>query len=311
MEKFKHLSHMFNVRTKRKKYENFIVNAIYNRVGNSELMPVTQQYVKSKKDNRYYLLDLYFPQINYGVEVDELQHKGTLHEIADEERENAIKEAIFCTEKRVQIYPKTGEDKSVEENILPYEKIEAQINECVAEIQELIKKTEEASGKKLKWLSNDERKAQVWEKGVISINDNVSYRGIQEIAQLLGYVEHGHCGKRIADNYYIWVPHLAVEDVNGKQLSKKGWTNILTNDREGLIEIDVNNKLKKPDVDFEPTLHRVVFMKMRDKFGKECCEFIGVFKPEECIPKNADGYVERRYKRIATEIQIDLLKKKY
>ena len=152
-------------------------------------------------------------------------------------------------------------------------------------------------------------KKQVWKKGVISINDNVNYRGIQEIAKLLGYEEYGHCGKRIADNYYLWVPHLAVEDVNGEPLSKKGWCNRLTNDREGLIEIDVNNNLKKPDVDFESTVHRVVFLKMRDKFGQECCKFIGVFKPEECIPKNADGYVERRYKRIATEVQIDQLKK--
>lgn len=90
MDKFEHLSCMFNKRTKGKKYENFIVNAIYNRVGNFELIPITQQYVRSNIDPRkYYLMDLYFPQINYGVEVDEMQHTKEYHIISDEERDEA------------------------------------------------------------------------------------------------------------------------------------------------------------------------------------------------------------------------------
>ena len=77
MDKFNHLSYMFNVRTKNKKYENFVVNAIYNRVGNMELEPITQQYVCNPNDPRkYYLIDLYFPQINYGIVVNESQHLG-------------------------------------------------------------------------------------------------------------------------------------------------------------------------------------------------------------------------------------------
>lgn len=34
-----------------------------------QIRPKTQQYVKSG-NNDYYLIDLYFPQINIGVEVD-------------------------------------------------------------------------------------------------------------------------------------------------------------------------------------------------------------------------------------------------
>ena len=72
-EQLDHIAYMFNVRTKGKKYENFIVNAIYTKVDNPDLMPVTQQYVRNPKDSRkYYLLDLYFPQINFGVEIDDI-----------------------------------------------------------------------------------------------------------------------------------------------------------------------------------------------------------------------------------------------
>ena len=38
-------------RTKRKDYENYVVNAIWNRVNDSRLVPVSQQYVKDKNGN--------------------------------------------------------------------------------------------------------------------------------------------------------------------------------------------------------------------------------------------------------------------
>ena len=47
-------------RTKRKDYENYVVNAIWNRVNDYRLVPVTQQYVTDGKGNRYFI-DLYFP----------------------------------------------------------------------------------------------------------------------------------------------------------------------------------------------------------------------------------------------------------
>ena len=166
MEKFEHLAKMFNKRTKRKDYENFIVNAIYNRVGNFELMPITQQYVRNTQPNtndprEYYLMDLYCPQINYGVEVDEMQHTQEYHRILDEEREEAIREAIGCTERRIKLYHKVEEGNAV---MRSFDEINSQINECVKEIQELIKKTEEESGKNLTWISNDERKKTSLEK---------------------------------------------------------------------------------------------------------------------------------------------------
>ena len=58
-------------RTKRKDYENYVVNAIWNRI-NKKIRPITQQYVYNPKDDRrHYFIDLYFPLINMGVECDE------------------------------------------------------------------------------------------------------------------------------------------------------------------------------------------------------------------------------------------------
>lgn len=64
-----YLYRMFSHHTKDKEKENYVVNAIWARLDDLNVKPVTQQYVR--RPNGYALIDLYFPQINYGVECDE------------------------------------------------------------------------------------------------------------------------------------------------------------------------------------------------------------------------------------------------
>ena len=103
-EKLDHIAYMFNVRTNGKAYENFIVNAIYTKVNNPELIPVTQQYVKDTINNKYYFIDLYFPQINLGIEIDEMHHNDEKNQENDKIREDYITSAIECEIKRIPIY---------------------------------------------------------------------------------------------------------------------------------------------------------------------------------------------------------------
>ena len=56
-----------------KKYENYCVTRIYNLVNNLNLQIVTQQLFKRGK-NKIALADIYFPQINLWVEIDEQHH---------------------------------------------------------------------------------------------------------------------------------------------------------------------------------------------------------------------------------------------
>lgn len=97
MDKKEYLIKTFS-RTNRKDRENFVLNALWNRLdsklrpNNINLMPVTQKYVRFVKSNRYALIDLYFPQLNIAVEVDEKHHDKRTKE--DERREKEIKESI-------------------------------------------------------------------------------------------------------------------------------------------------------------------------------------------------------------------------
>lgn len=309
MDKFEHLSWMFNKRTKGKKYENFIVNAIYNRVGNFELIPITQQYVRSTiKERKYYLMDLYFPQINYGIEVDEMQHTKKYHIISDEERDEAIKKAIGCEERRIELYHKV---ESGDAKMRSFDDINSQINKYVDEIKELIQQ-KEISGDKIFWQSNEDRKEIVINKNKeFCINDDVSYQGVVELYNILKGCNRktlwGQSTFKLSNGYRIWVPHLAVIDENGKVWCRNGWQNELSNDREWITETDTDNKLKEtPARDYEEK--RVVFMKMRDKYGKMCCRFIGVYQLYKS-ERNSKGNIVRDYKRKATNIPIaELLK---
>ena len=168
-EQLDHVAYMFNVRTKGKKYENFIVNAIYAKVDNPDLMPVTQQYVRNPKDSRkYYLLDLYFPQINFGVEIDEGQHMSDECQVLDKARTEAIKSAIGYEEARISIVDKkTGQKRS-------YPEISKDIDLIVLRIKQ---KIDDLGG--VKWVTNEEKKRSLGiiknGPGIFDIKQDVTY----------------------------------------------------------------------------------------------------------------------------------------
>lgn len=305
MDKFDHLSDMFNVRTKNKKYENFVVNAIYSKVGNMELEPITQQYVCNPDDPRkYYLIDLYFPQINYGIEVNEAQHLGEEHTLADKERAEAIKDAIDCTVKVVDIFEKKEQSEAAVMH--SYAEINNQIDMYVEEIKTLIAQKEKTDGKRLQWISDTQKKQEIWDSGVLSIDDSISYANKKEIEKLLGVpVTARACYRPLSNQYYLWVPGLSVRDNSGKIYSSNNWENYLSEDKTEIVEIDTDNKRQKSVTKNTPK--RITFMKMKDKYGKNCCKFIGVFELYDQF-LNSNGHIESHYRRIKDKIDIAELK---
>jgi hypothetical protein len=73
MDKLAYLAKTLS-RTTRKDYENYVVNAVWNRLVDDTLKPVSQQWL-ARSDGKGYFIDLYFPQVNLGVEYDEPFHR--------------------------------------------------------------------------------------------------------------------------------------------------------------------------------------------------------------------------------------------
>lgn len=76
--KSEYLYKAFASRTRNKKEECYVVNAIWQRLclQGYEIEPITQKYVRRSDDkgHKFALIDLFFPALNLAIEVDEAYH---------------------------------------------------------------------------------------------------------------------------------------------------------------------------------------------------------------------------------------------
>jgi very-short-patch-repair endonuclease len=83
-----------------KKHENFVITSLIHDERLRDLKPLTQHYVPLSNKN-YALIDLYYPQIDFAIEVDEPQHLDNIEE--DKKRQEKIENLIQCDFKRFAV----------------------------------------------------------------------------------------------------------------------------------------------------------------------------------------------------------------
>ena len=282
-----YLYRMFSHHTKDKEKENYVVNAIWARLDDLNIKPVTQQYVR--RSNGYALIDLYFPQINYGVECDEKHHKDNL--LKDAEREIDLQTALSaCSEDGLTI-------RRVDAT-LDADALHARIREIVAEIKE---KIAEKGNQLPPWLAPEEEWAVIKQRGVLRIADNYSFSTIADICQKCFGKDANYRIQRsffrVTDDRMLWCPKLAIELPDGsKAAQSRGWVNELSADWNVIIEH--NNSGATPVK--HPDKPRYTFAKSKDKRGEDAYRFIGVFKWNETKP-NGDHI----YKSIENDMQLE------
>lgn len=267
-------------RTKRKDYENYVINAIYHKLNNLNIKPVSQQYVK-RTDNSYALLDLYFPQLNIAIECDEKYHKNKENQMADINREIDVYDKLTAiSENKLDIIR-----IDVVESI---DNINLQIDKAVSKI--LNKYNMIGSPK---WIIEDSCTV-VAKQGYIRVSDNLEFYRIADIAKAF----NRKCGVRsctfnvIKGKSFVWCPKLAVKDDYGKFVqSSKNWNNLISEDRTEIIEeytdskISTKNRYEKMFSKLTPKQREEKFNKIRYVFayhknalGQKFYKFLGIFK---------------------------------
>lgn len=275
-------------RTKRKDYENYIVNAIYQRLNNLDIKPVTQQYVKLSS-NKIALIDLYFPQINLGVECDEAYHiknKELDHNRARtmEDVLNTISETNDFELERIEAY----------ESI---EYIDERINQIVEKIN---KKYRERNPEP--WVYLDDPSALAKEKGILSVKDNYRFRRVADACRCFGkdYKVMQRSYFDIGSGYQMWCPLLAIETEGGHRSVSNGWVNLLSDDWTQINETNDNpERVTKPKTLRKP---RLTFAKSKDVLGRNEYKFIGVFVFSDKLSSD----FEHVYLRTAEEIDLSV-----
>ena len=207
-------------RTKRKDYENYIVNGVYHRLNRLDIQPVTQQHVM-RSDGKRALIDLYFPQLNYGIECDEAYHLRNLEH--DVTREITMEEMLSTI--------KESED-FILSRVPAYEDIET-INEYIKSIvNEILMLIEERNIKP--WNYGEDAVKSALKKGTLSVSDNLNFTKIVDICQCFGknYKGMQRSYFSIGNDYHLWCPKLAIESADGLKSIAKGWINTLADDWE-------------------------------------------------------------------------------
>ncbi len=76
-----------------KRHESFVIGALIHDSNLTDLKPCTQFYV-NRKDGGYALLDLFYPQVNLAVEIDEPHHEN--NKSKDCLRQKVVEENLDC-----------------------------------------------------------------------------------------------------------------------------------------------------------------------------------------------------------------------
>jgi len=287
-------------RTKRKDYENYVVNAIWNKLNDDSLEIVTQQYIHNPKDERkHYFIDLYFPALKIGIECDEAHHFEEVNIELDKEREASIYDALHETDNKGYIPIHINAAKT-------YQEVQGQIDGAVKTIEQ-----EKAKINPPKWEIQDARE-YYGKRGEITVSDKVGFTTINQVCNILFSADYEEQpgGARNSfftpctfvnteyDGYKAWFPQLAVRDENGEPVaaSTAGWKNQLINNGKELIEDKDNGKLLGSKNDFKK---RIVFAKYKDPLGDNGYKFVGIFELE----KDYKGG-ERHYHRIEDKCTI-------
>ena len=297
-------------RTKRKDYENYVVNAIWNRINDPRLVPVTQQFIKDKEGNHYFI-DLYFPQLKIGVECDEGYHSSKEQKVLDAERELTIFDVLKQVDERDYIALHVDVTKS-------YQDVETQINAHVAMIKYKIEEFNIEDGWAKQFCSNedsdDQRAIEIEEyfsdKEYITIHDDIIFPSNKYVYNvILGqnyscHLMHGGEPFRklyTEDGYeegtFPWFPKLTVS-----KPTKKGYYNLLSKDGSEICEYidDPEKNMQRKAEGRYIGKKRVVFSQVKDSTtGVTGYRFVGFF-----IGDHYDENGTITYKRIDDKFKI-------
>jgi len=253
-----------------KRFENYIVNRVWHRLDDLELKPVTQQYV-DRGDGTYALLDLYFPQLNVGIECDEAQHLATVD--ADLVRTRAVTESIAMDQKVGAV---RAEQVTLIERVAATDDIES-IHARIDEIVDVLRARKSAAPRFQAWdpAVTDTHRAR--DRGRVALGDDYFFRATRDIRPLFGLsaVTVQQALYRIAtgDASRLWCIRLV----------DRAGASTASNDIENRVSADWTEIYERAGAGrtalaSEPeAFDRIVFARSRNALGEAGYRFLGVF----------------------------------
>lgn len=242
--------------------ESYVISRIWHRLDDVRVRFVLQQYVKRKE--RYALADLYLPQLNMIVEVNEEYHETDEQKLRDAIRNAEVSDA---TKADVFVIKASGD----------LEEIHRQVDDIVAEIRKRIKEQGE------NFLPCDysiTRSTPEYYKsrGYFKVSTEDWLTNVDDIAAVFG-TKPKHRGYLRASG--VAVPGKTDEIVWWPQLNHRTWSNELSEDGKYIYEYNKKSeegRAKHIAQWINSKQKRITFMKHFAYGVLEAYDFVGVFQ---------------------------------
>lgn len=249
-------------KTNKKNYENYVVTRIWNLLNDLNIKIVTQQHVTRPSGRA--LTDLYFPQINLHIEIDEGQHFDKGKKVAAD----LVREAdlISATGHKFETI-KVCENR--------YDIDISAINKRIDDVMEIIR-AEFKKENPPAWDIAAEYNPQTYiDKGYMSADENVAFRTIADACNCFGndYKSVQKCYfKHPYEDRYLWFPKLYA---NGD------WNNNISDDENviSFTKVIGQESWFKENIILENKKKEVlVFAHFKSNLGDIMYRFKGVYK---------------------------------
>ena len=283
-------------RTKKKKYEQYVITRIISLLNDWDIKFVTQQYV-TRPEGRA-LTDLYFPQLGLHVEVNESQHfRKNEFNVNEHIEEHKIREADIINatgHKIININASEEQD---------FSGLNKEIDAAVSKIKKLRNGQENF----IPWDLEAEFNPQTYiDRGYLDIIDDVKFRTIKDACNCFGYnyagFQRGYTLHPKEEKTALWFPWIS--PIADTPPDKGDWDNQISNDEE--IITTKHKTVQKINDDMLLNIsslvvtNRIVFVKVRDNLGKTLYRFRGMYQLSNEDSKNRGVEI---WKRIKTRVK--------
>ena len=258
--KLEYMERLF-AKISKKKTESYVISRIWHQLNDDRVKFVVQQYIRRTQD-KYALADLYLPQLNIFIEINEPYHKdenGVLREI-DRIRNEEIRNVthsepivIDCDCDIREIHRQVAEKVSI-------------IKQRISELGENFKPWDDANTLSVEYHRN---------KGYLKVEDNECLRTTEDVAAVFGTkAKHRGflraSGAGIGENIIVWWPNT----------EHRLWHNELSEDGMFICEYPKAEDKRAAHLDQwkESTQTRVTFLRYKDDLGFCFYRFVGVFR---------------------------------
>ena len=284
---------------KHKKWELYVITRVFHLLNDLNIEFVCQQPILS--DNKRHLVDMYFPQFNICLEINEEYHRDEAQQLKDGEREQKI------LEKRVEEIGLEGDNKIRIEhiNIAQTQNVEHTLSEINSQIDSFVNKLNKEKNKKkfLHWdFENRFSPTPFLEKGYLRVEDRPWFRSQKTALECFGFKGEGW-QKAVWPTqpnklgFQVWFVRL---------IKHKDWHNLLSED--GLVLTET--LIKKCEVEEQKQLQndrdtkKCVFVRKKDDLARTLYRFVGTFEKVDGPKRNSDNCLQWIYKRTSSSVRL-------